>query len=232
MAQRGRASGSPAARRTGGGSAGRRQHRPAASAATQPRRAGGPAPVVDLAARRSRLRAVVEPVVADAGYDLEDVFVNRAGRRYVVRVIVDSDLGVSLDAVAEVSRAVSRALDEAEASTGELIVGEYQLEVGSPGVDRPLSLPRHWRRNVGRLVKVAVRGGGASAAGGMADRQVTARVLDADDEHVVIGVEGERAQVTYADLGPGRVQVEFSRLDDADNEFAEDFDEEVEDEER
>lgn len=235
MAQRSRASGSPAARRAGGGSTGRPQQRSAAAPAPSRRGAAGPSPSGDLAARRSRLRAVIEPVVTATGYDLEDVSISRAGRRHIVRVIVDADGGVSLDAVAEVSRAVSGALDEAEASTGDLIVGEYQLEVSSPGVDRPLTLPRHWRRNVGRLVKVGVRGaGGASAAGGAADRQVEARVLDADDARVVLDIEGERAQWPYADLGPGRVQVEFSRLDAADDELADmDFDDdEVEDEER
>jgi ribosome maturation factor RimP len=194
---------------------------------------GGSSPLGDLAPRRSRLRAVVEPVVAAAGYDLEDVSISRVGRRHIVRVVVDGDRGMSLDAVAEVSRAVSGALDDAEASTGELVVGEYQLEVSSPGVDRPLTLPRHWRRNIARLVKVAVRGGaGATVAGGVADRQIVARVLAADDERVVLDIEGERVEWTYTDLGPGRVQVEFSRLDDVDDEFAEDFDEEVEDEER
>jgi ribosome maturation factor RimP len=235
MAQRSRASGSPAAGRPGGGSTGRPQQRSAAPPTRRPRGDGGPFPSGDLAARRSRLRAVIEPVVGAAGYDLEDVSISRAGRRHIVRVIVDGDRGVSLDAIAEVSRAVSGALDDAEASTGELIVGEYQLEVSSPGVERPLTLPRHWRRNVGRLVKVGVRSAGvARAAGGVADRQVVARVLDADDARVVLDVQGERAEWTYADLGPGRVQVEFSRLDDGDDELADmDLDDdEVEDEER
>jgi ribosome maturation factor RimP len=184
----------------------------------------------DLSARRARLRAVIEPVVAAEGYDLEDLSVSRAGRRHVVRVIVDRDGGVNLDAVADVSRAVSAALDAAEESGGELVSGEYQLEVSSPGVDRALTLPRHWRRNVGRLVKVN--------AGG---RQVTARVLAADGERVALDNDGTTGEWAYADLGPGRVQVEFSRLDDVPDEDLTEFagpeaeladDEEVEDEER
>src|SRR5581483_4200557 len=66
----------------------------------------------DLTARRAQLRAVIEPVVAAAGYDLEDLAVSRAGRRHVVRVVVDGDGGVSLDQVADVSRSLSTALDE------------------------------------------------------------------------------------------------------------------------
>lgn len=208
----------------------------------RPRASAGPRE--DLAARRVRLRTVIEPVVAAAGYDLEDLSVSRAGRRHVVRVIVDGDQGINLDAVADVSRAVSAALDAAEESGGDIVAGEYQLEVSSPGVDRPLTLPRHWRRNVGRLVKVTTR---AALPGQRAtqptDRQVTGRVVGADDERVVLDLDGERAEWTYAELGPGRVQVEFSRLDEAgeadefdeaDDEFGDDTDDEddVEDEER
>ncbi|MFE0590356.1 ribosome maturation factor RimP [Micromonospora echinospora] len=201
------------------------------------------APRGDLAARRSRLRAVIEPVVVAAGYDLEDLSVSRAGRRHVVRVIVDGDRGVSLDAVADVSRAVSSALDAAEEASGDIVAGEYQLEVSSPGVDRPLTLPRHWRRNVGRLVRVTARAAvPEQRAGQPGDRQVTGRVLEADDERVALDVDGERMHWTYAELGPGRVQVEFNRLDeideaeefDATDEAGDDIDDEddVEDEER
>jgi ribosome maturation factor RimP len=161
------------------------------------------------------LRAVIEPVVEKAGYDLEELTVSRAGRRHVVRVVVDGDAGTSLDAVAEVSRAVSAALDEAEESDGDIVTGEYQLEVSSPGVDRPLTLPRHWRRNIGRLVKVTVRSAADTGSAAPAtERQVTGRVLDADGERVALDVDGARAEWAYADLGPGRVQIEFNRLDE------------------
>ncbi|MFJ6197198.1 ribosome maturation factor RimP [Micromonospora sp. NPDC092111] len=221
----------------------------------RPRRTDGPrggdragAPRGDLAARRARLRDVIEPVITGAGYDLEDLSVSRAGRRHVVRVIVDADGGINLDAVADVSRAVSAALDAAEESGGDIVAGEYQLEVSSPGVDRPLTLPRHWRRNVGRLVKVTARVAdlpeqrGEQPAG---DRQVTGRVAAADDERVVLETGSGRVEHSYAELGPGRVQVEFNRLDeideaaefDGDDEAGDDMDDiddedDVEDEER
>ncbi|MGC4805413.1 ribosome maturation factor RimP [Micromonospora sp. DT233] len=223
----------------------------------RPRRAEGPrggdraaAPRNDLAARRARLRAVIEPVVNAAGYDLEDVAVSRAGRRHVVRVIVDADGGISLDAVAEVSRGVSAALDAAEEAGGDILAGEYQLEVSSPGVDRPLTLPRHWRRNIGRLVKVTARPAAPTdrpaaptdlpeqrPAG---DRQVTGRVVAADDDRVVLETDSGRAEFRHAELGPGRVQVEFHRLGEAgddeldDDQDIDDIDDEddVEDEER
>jgi ribosome maturation factor RimP len=146
------------------------------------------------------VRAVIEPVVAAAGYDLEDVTLSRAGRRHLVRILIDADGGITLDDVAVVSRELSAALDAADEADGEVLAGEYQLEVGSPGVDRPLTLPRHWRRNVGRLVAVGGR---------------TGRVLAADDEGVVLDVDGTPHELPYAELGPGKVQIEFKRLDEA-----------------
>ncbi|SCF20987.1 ribosome maturation factor RimP [Micromonospora matsumotoense] len=203
----------------------------------------------DLAARRTKLRDVIAPVVTAAGYDLEDVSVSRAGRRHVVRVIVDADGGINLDAVADVSRLVSAALDTAEEAGGDIVAGEYQLEVSSPGVDRPLTLPRHWRRNAGRLVKVTVRVERTDAQPAV-DRQVTGRVVVADDERVVLETESGQVEHRYAALGPGRVQVEFHRLDEIDeadevdgdddddesdgdeHDADEDDDDDVEDEER
>ena len=149
------------------------------------------------AVSRQRVRTALEPVVAAAGYDLEDVTVTSAGRRSVVRVVVDRDGGVDLDAVAEVSRVVSDALDGSDA-TGE---SPYTLEVTSPGVDRPLTEPRHWRRNVGRLVQASLSGGGT----------VTGRVIRADEDVVVVDVDGAERQIGYDALGAGKVQVEFSR---------------------
>jgi ribosome maturation factor RimP len=149
------------------------------------------------AVSRQRVREVVEPAVTAAGYDLEDVTVTAAGRRSVVRVIVDRDDGVDLDAVAEVARLVSDTLD-ADDPTGD---APYTLEVSSPGVDRPLTEPRHWRRASGRLVKAGVRDGA----------DVTGRVVGSDDSGVTFDVDGEQRNVPYDALGPGKVQVEFSR---------------------
>ena len=160
----------------------------------------------------TRLAGWIEPVVGGAGYDLEELVVTPAGRRSVVRVVVDRDQGVSLDDVAEVSRAISAVLDQ---NDGELGRAPYVLEVTSPGVDRPLTEPRHWRRNTGRLVTVTVEPSGAT-------EQVTGRVTEVDDRGVTLAVEpkakpGARKrpptprQVPWAELGAGRVQVEFAR---------------------
>jgi ribosome maturation factor RimP len=182
-----------------------------------PRRTGGG---TDFAAQRARLREVVDPVVTAAGYDLDGLVVSRVGRKHLVRITVDGDEGVNLDTVAELSRDISAALDEAEAAGGDLVAGEYELEVSSPGIDRPLTLPRHWRRNVGRLVKVTV-----------GERSVVGRVTAAADAAVTLDVDGTAHQLSYTDLGPGRVQIEFNRVAEADLDEIDDEEEEGDDEE-
>ena len=153
------------------------------------------------AVSRQRVLDALAPVVAAAGYDLEDVSVTAAGRRSVVRVVVDRDGGVDLDAVAAVRRTVSAELDRVD------VMGDapYVLEVTSPGVDRALTEPRHWRRAVGRVVRVAVADAGT----------VTGRVVDGDDDKVTLDVDGESRTFAHDDLGPGHVQVEFAREDAA-----------------
>jgi len=146
-----------------------------------------------------RVADVIDPVVAAAGMDLESVRVTAAGRRRLLRVVVDSDRGVSLDDAAAVSRELSAALD-AVAVMGDF---PYTLEVSSPGVDRPLTDRRHWRRAVGRLVRVTVTDPAGS---------VTGRIISADDDGVTLDLEGDpktRRRFPYAVLGPGAIQVEF-----------------------
>jgi ribosome maturation factor RimP len=146
-------------------------------------------------AQRDRLATLIGPAVRAAGYDLEDLSVNPAGRRRVVTVVVDADGGVSLNDVADVSRAVSGVLDEHDDLLGS---APYVLEVTSPGVDRPLTEPRHWRRAAGRLVRVPVGG-----------RTLEARVVVADDAGVELEAGGSRHRYGYDEVGRGRVQVEF-----------------------
>jgi ribosome maturation factor RimP len=138
-----------------------------------------------------RLRAALEPVVNGAGFDLETLSIQPVGRRLVVRVVVDRDGGTDLDAIASISRTVSDALDR------DAVMGDaaYTLEVSSPGVDRPLTEPRHWRRAVGRLVTTA---------------EFTGRVLAADDDGATLEVAGQQLTRSYPELGTGKVQVEFS----------------------
>jgi ribosome maturation factor RimP len=161
----------------------------------------------------ARLTRLLEPVLAALELDLEAIKLSSAGRRRVLRIIVDADGGVSLDDIAEVSREVSAKLDAHDAM-GD---APYTLEVSSPGIDRPLTEPRHWRRAAGRLVAVQLIAGKhhrlPDPAGGAGT--LTGRVIGADQNTVTLEMEGIRRTFGHAELGPGRVQVEFGRLTEA-----------------
>ena len=143
------------------------------------------------------LENFLRPIVEQFGCDLEAADVTPAGRRRLLRVLVDRDRGISLDDVAEVTRAISKALD-ADDIMGE---GAYTLEVSSPGVDRPLTLPRHWRRNTGRLVAVTLTAGG----------KLTGRIKSVSEEAAELDVDGKRQSVAYADVAKAKIQIEFNR---------------------
>ncbi len=147
-------------------------------------------------AAAAQVRAVIEPVTAAHGVDLEDVVVRSAGSRRLVQVLVDRDGGIDLDGVADFSRSCSEALDAAD-----VFAGAYVLEVSSPGVDRPLTEPRHWRRNAGRLVEARLTDGST----------VTGRLTDAGEASVTVAVGSGYRTLSYAELARGAVQVEFNR---------------------
>jgi ribosome maturation factor RimP len=132
------------------------------------------------------------------GLDLEGVEVSSAGRRRLVRVLVDKDGGVTLDEIADATTVVSDELDEHDDVMGD---APYTLEVTSPGVDRPLTLPRHWARNVDRLVKVKPVDGAP----------YTGRILSAAADAAQVDVGGAHRQVRYDQVASAKVEVEFNR---------------------
>lgn len=174
--------------------------------------------------QRDAVRDVLAPVLARLDLRLDDLAITPAGSRRLLRVVIDlSDEavdrmlaeatagaashapGLSLDAVADASRAVSQALDDSD------VMGEaaYVLEVTTPGVDRPLTEPAQFRRNVRRKVTVTLVDG----------TDVTGR-LEQAGEALVLRVEGAKkgmsAARTYpwAEVVRGVVQVDFARVDD------------------
>jgi ribosome maturation factor RimP len=180
-----------------------------AGAGTGAGRSRGPGPLPEPA----DLTRVLEPVVRAAGMDLESVRVSPAGRRRLLKLVVDADGGVGLEAIAEVSREVAVRLD-ASGVMGEV---PYTLEVSSPGVDRPLTEPRHWRRAQGRLVSapLAVAGEDDPGRTGAPRRPPTlqGRILVAGETSVTLDIDGDQVELDYVELGPGQVQVEFGRAD-------------------
>ncbi|MEU6988965.1 ribosome maturation factor RimP [Streptomyces sp. NPDC046332] len=157
-----------------------------------------------------RLRALLEPLIASQGLDLEELEVASVGRKRVLRVVVDSDEGADLDQVADVSRALSAKLDETDAM-GE---GEYTLEVGTPGAERPLTEHRHYVRATGRLAKLQLNDGA----------ELVARILAVDEDGIdleVPGVKGRKPtarRVEFADVAKARVEIEFNRKDKKEEE--------------
>ena len=213
-ARPGRAGGRSAARKQGRAPSGRGGGN-ADAAAGRPAPASGPGVTPDP----DQVSRVAETVVHAMGMDLEAVKVTTAGRRRLLRVVVDSDRGVSLDDAALASRELSAKLDASD------VMGDmpYTLEVSSPGVDRPLTQPRHWQRAIGRLVRVplaAAAAGQARSSGGHGQAgpgraghgkpgAVEGRIVAADAAQVTLDIDGEHRRFEYASLGPGAIQVEF-----------------------
>lgn len=153
---------------------------------------------------REQIERELDGPLRALGLDIEAVEITPAGNRRVLRVAVDKDGGVTLDDVADATREVNQVLDGSE------VMGEqpYTLEVTSRGVDRPLTLPRHWRRNQGRLVKVTLADGDS----------LTGRIGPSDETAVTLEVDGGRREVAYADVAKALVQVEFNRRADESEE--------------
>jgi ribosome maturation factor RimP len=181
--------------------------------------------------QNERLRELLEPLAAAVGVDLEEVTLTKVGGSRVLDVVVDADGGIDLDLVADLSREIGEAL---EAPEGTAVLGdaEYRLEVGSPGVDRLLTLPRHWRRARTRLVKAHLEPGG----------EVVGRVTEVDDEGVLLVIppvkgrgKAKERRVAFAEIAKARVQVEFNRrsgdpaIDEAADEAVDEVDEGVDD---
>ncbi|MFC4001176.1 ribosome maturation factor RimP [Prauserella oleivorans] len=145
----------------------------------------------------SRLEPIVAEAVTAAGFDLDALDVQQAGRRKLVKVVVDGDDGVGLDEVAEISRALSAVLDDHE----HLIAGAYTLEVTSPGVDRPLTKPRHWRRAKYRQARVTPAEGA----------EFVGRIGRAGEDSVRMLVDGTVRDVRYADVAKAVLEIEFKQ---------------------
>ena len=146
--------------------------------------------------------ALVRPVVEREGFEfVEAIHVREAGRP-VLRVVVDRSGGADLDALSELSGQVSRALED-----GGYESGPYQLEVSTPGLERPLKRPAHFQRSIGEQVKVKMT---APTAG---SRTHTGTLVSADEEGITIAVssnEGtEERRVPYADIASARTVVDW-----------------------
>jgi ribosome maturation factor RimP len=156
--------------------------------------------VSPLSPDSSRIIDALRDPLSGLGLDLEAVELTPGGKKRVLRVAVDKDGGVTLDDIAEATRAVSQQLDD-EGLADLMGAQAYTLEVTSRGVDRPLTEPRHWRRNHDRLVRIGLADGS----------QVTGRVTESDETGVTLDVSGAPQRIEYAAVAQALVQVEFNR---------------------
>lgn len=152
---------------------------------------------------QNQLADLLRPLLEARGLELETLSVTNVGKRRLIRLSVDGDgpegRGPMLDEIAEASNAISAALDTAS------FVGNapFTLEVSSRGVSKPLTEPKHFRRNMDRLVKLWLSG-----------REVVGRIVAADDQQVVIDISGVATPVRLADVSKAVVQVEMNRPTD------------------
>jgi len=143
------------------------------------------------------LQELLAPVVAASGLELDSVTRMRSDAMPLLRVVVEAPIGadgIDSDTLADVSRAVSKALDAADP-----IDGEYLLEVSTPGAERELTKVGHWMRQIGRLVRIKLRAGG----------YVSGRVIDAGETSATIDVDGEATTIDYQDMKKARSRVDF-----------------------
>ncbi len=153
---------------------------------------------------KDQISELITPALQQAGYFLEDVNIVSPGNHRIVTVIVDGETALNLDQVTVASKLVSELMDEA------LFMGEtpFTLEVTSPGIDRPLTLPRHFAKNVTRLLKVTQNDGVV----------VTGRITSNTDSDVTLSViekkETKEITIALADIKRAVVEIEFNRKDE------------------
>jgi ribosome maturation factor RimP len=146
-----------------------------------------------------QLATLVDESVSALGFDVEAIELTPAGNKRVLRIALDRDGGVGIDHITQATRALSEALDASDVMGSQ----PYTLEVTSRGVDRPLTEPRHWRRNAGRLVRLRLAD----------DSSIDGRIGESDDEGVVIEGRTTSQRLTYDQISTALVQTELNRKD-------------------
>jgi ribosome maturation factor RimP len=154
-------------------------------------------------ALKDSIADAIRPAVENAGFFLEDVFTSNPGNHRIVTCMIDGLAPLSLDEVTVVSREISAILDESP-----LLTEAFTLEVTSPGIERPLTLPRHWTKNLTRIIKVTLND----------DSEVAGRLTELDENRAILieNIKGRMKthEVVFADIKRAHVEVEFNRKDE------------------
>ena len=144
--------------------------------------------------KKEDISDAVTPALSALGFYLEDVTITSAGRRSMLTIIVDGDTHLSLDQVTSATKAIGEIVESIQ-SLGET---PFTLEVTSPGLDRPLTKPRHWRKNIDRLVKIVLLDG----------KEVKGRIKAASENSATVD-EGE---IKFSDIKRASLEVEFKQV--------------------
>ncbi len=137
------------------------------------------------------ISAAIRPIIEATGNYLEELSITSAGKVKILTVIIDSDTHLNLDQVTAVTKEISEVIEALE-GLGD---GAFTLEVTSPGLDRPLTKPRHWRKNLDRLVKIIMTSG----------QEITGRIGEATETTVLV----DSQKVSYEDIKRAVLEVEF-----------------------
>ena len=144
--------------------------------------------------KKEEISAAITPALSNLGFYLEDVVITTAGRRSMITVIVDGDTHLSLDQVTQVTKAIGEIIENIQ-SLGQ---SPFTLEVTSPGLDRPLTKPRHWRKNINRLVKVVLLDG----------KEIKGRVRDSTQISATI----DEQVINLSDIKRATIEIEFKQV--------------------
>jgi ribosome maturation factor RimP len=144
--------------------------------------------------RKEEISAVITPALTSLGFYLEDLNITSAGKRSLLTVIVDADRHLSLDEVTVATKAISEIVENIPA----LGSTPFTLEVTSPGIDRPLTKPRHWRKNINRLVKIVLLDGS----------QITGRIKQVGESAATI----DESVINYLDIKRANLEIEFRQV--------------------
>ena len=144
------------------------------------------------------ITAAIKPAIEATGNYLEEITITPAGKRRMLTVIVDGESHLNLDQVTVITKEISEIIENLP-TLGEL---PFTLEVTSPGIDRPLTLPRHWRKNAGRLVKITLNDGTV----------VEGRITSTDEAAAVIEGKESAENISYSDVKKAVLEVEFKSI--------------------
>jgi len=143
---------------------------------------------------KEQVAAVITPAIESLGFYVEDISITSAGRRSMLTVIVDGDTHLSLDQVTVATKAISEIVE----NLPTLGNNPFTLEVTSPGLDRPLTKPRHWRKNKDRLIKIVLNDG----------KEITGRIKESTDDEVTV----DEQKIAFVDIKRATLEIEFKQV--------------------